>query len=241
MNLIIDQGNSKCKVALYRGNKQEEFIDLPSTLGEHLELVSCMIAKSQQAIYSSVATIDTSIIDTLHNMVPKLIVLDEYTALPLQVEYDRLGLGADRIAAAVGAFSLSPGRELLIIDAGTAITYERVSSDAHYLGGNIAPGMEMRFKSLHHFTGRLPYVEHDLQLNSIGNNSQTAIHSGVIRGMIFEIDGYIDELLHIFPDAEAYITGGNAHFFASKLRNSPIVRGDLVLLGLNKILEYNDK
>ena len=150
-------------------------------------------------------------------------------------------LGSDRLAAVVGASSLRPGKDLLIIDAGTCITYEVIDARGNYWGGNIAPGMQMRLRALHEFTARLPLVEAEGEVPGMGYDTETAIRSGVLRGMKYEIEGYIKSMRSKFPNLEIFLTGGNRINFDTNIKNLIFTDKYIVPRGLNKILDYNSK
>jgi type III pantothenate kinase len=150
-------------------------------------------------------------------------------------------LGSDRLAAVVGASSLKPGKDLLIIDAGTCITYEVIDARGNYWGGNIAPGMQMRLRALHEFTARLPLVEAEGEVPGMGYDTETAIRSGVLRGMKYEIEGYIKSMRAKFPHLLVFLTGGNNISFDSNIKNSIFTDKYIVPRGLNKILDFNEK
>lgn len=167
-------------------------------------------------------------------------VVDKQTPVPISVAYDRTTLGSDRLAAVVGAEYLSPGCELLVIDAGTAITYERVSADGLYLGGNISPGLHVRLKSLHGFTSRLPLLDDMDYTLGYGLDTISAMQHGVALGVVYEIEGYINSLRRDYPQLKVYLTGGDADQLAAVVEMTGVeLSHDLVLLGLNRILEYN--
>ena len=149
-------------------------------------------------------------------------------------------LGSDRLAAVIGASSLKPGKDLLIIDAGTCITYEVIDARGNYWGGNIAPGMQMRLKALHEFTARLPLVEAEGDVPGMGYSTETAIRSGVLRGMKYEIEGYIKSLRTKFPHLLVFLTGGNRINFDTNIKNIIFTDKYIVPRGLNKILDYNE-
>jgi type III pantothenate kinase len=130
---------------------------------------------------------------------------------------------------------------VLVIDAGTAITYEMITAENEYLGGNISPGMETRFKALNQFTGKLPLVTPSDDFQLLGTNTESAIRAGVQLGLLFEVEQYITYFNNIYQNLEIIITGGNAKFFDKKLKNSIFVHFNLTLIGLNRILEYNVK
>ena len=150
-------------------------------------------------------------------------------------------LGSDRLAAVIGASSLRPGKDLLIIDAGTCITYEVIDARGNYWGGNIAPGMLMRLYALHEFTARLPLVEAEGEVPGMGYNTETAIRSGVLRGMKYEIEGYIKSMRSKFPHLEVFLTGGNRINFDTNIINLIFTDKYIVPRGLNRILDYNNE
>ena len=145
------------------------------------------------------------------------------------------------MAAAVGANELFPDRNLLIIDAGTAITYDLVSENNQFIGGNISPGLAMRFKALNHFTGKLPLVDYRDDFELIGRNTIEAVRAGVQNGILFEIAQTIDLFNRNYQKLQIIMTGGDANFFDKKLNYSIFVNFNLTLIGLNRILEHNAK
>jgi type III pantothenate kinase len=147
----------------------------------------------------------------------------------------------DRLAAVIAANHLKPGKDLLVIDAGTCITYDFIDKDGRYHGGNISPGMQMRFKALNYFTNKLPLVASQGEIEFHGQTTETAIRSGVIYGIEHEISGYILQLQKNYPDLLVFLTGGDDFSFDTKLKSVIFADRFLVLKGLNRILEYNDK
>ena len=150
-------------------------------------------------------------------------------------------LGADRLAAVIGANAIRPNRDLLIIDAGTCITFDFIDKHGQYHGGNISPGMEMRLKALHAFTAKLPEVTADGETPTYGDSTETAIRAGVYHGIAFEIEGYIRQLQKNYPQLLVFLTGGDRFSFDTNLKSSIFADSFLVLKGLNRILAYNDK
>ena len=168
------------------------------------------------------------------------LLLDHQTPLPIRNRYlTKETLGYDRIAAAVEASARFPGQDILIIDAGTAITIDFVNSENEFLGGNISPGLLMRYRALHEFTGKLPLVEPADQDALLGDDTEGAIRAGVQNGIIFELDGYINEQKKRYPRLQILMTGGDAVFFDKNLKNYIFVDLNLNLFGLHRILEYN--
>ena len=145
----------------------------------------------------------------------------------------------DRIASACGAFQLFPRENTLSIDAGTCITYEFTDADGNYRGGGISPGLNMRFKAVHTFTAKLPLISAKQNAPLVGNTTETSIQSGVINGLIAEIDGIIDRYQREFGAVRVILCGGDTRFFENQLKASIFASPELVLIGLNSILNYN--
>jgi type III pantothenate kinase len=148
-------------------------------------------------------------------------------------------LGYDRIALVSAAASQFPDKNVLVIDVGTCITYDFLNSEGHYKGGSISPGIDMRYKALNHFTEKLPLLDANTPQSLTGNSTQTSIHSGVINGVAFEIDGIIDAYKQENQDLTVILTGGNAHFLRDRLKNTIFANPNFLLEGLNFLLEQN--
>jgi len=240
MDLVIDQGNTVCKLAIF--GEGDELVDFQSCSELSVPLLLQIFKKFdiQAGILSSVKDLKPEISSFLKSQISNFIFLDHNTPLPLKNAYmSPQTLGLDRLAAAVGAWSIQPHKPLLIVDMGTAITYDFVREDGTYMGGNIAPGMLMRFNALNIFTDKLPLVEPKSDFTSMGIDTQSAILSGVMQGIVFEVDGYFDELRQKHAKLFAFLTGGDLFYFDGKLKNSIFASKNLVLIGLNRILHYN--
>ena len=200
------------------------------------------------SIISSVVNIEAAIVNTLHRRSQHFVLFDHMTPVPIVNRYDTpQTLGQDRLAAAVGAKSICPDENLLIIDAGSAITYDFVSDKGEYLGGNIAPGLKMRLTMLQRMTKKLPLVEVDENelIPLFGKNTRDAIAAGVVRGIAYEVKGYMRTLQTKVPQFQTFLTGGNAPYVLNNVRTSRNEERKLhyekylVLRGLNEILVYN--
>lgn len=240
MNLVIDIGNTRTKFSVF--NRGEVLITVPveEMLPEHIEMLQNEHPDLKSAILSAVKEYSPKLKKVLSEKFDRFIELDQNTPIPLENLYQTKDtLGKDRIAAAVGAFDLYPDTNLLVIDAGTAITYDIINEKGQFLGGNISPGIEMRFKALHQFTGKLPKVEQQEFHKLFGSTTEEAIRAGVQHGVVFEVDRAIDTFKEFYRNLKVIITGGNADYFDKKLKNSFFVNFNLIALGLNRILEYN--
>ena len=239
MNLIIEQGNSATKIAVF--NHGEMVFSSAYKEFNKSDLICLMDQYPlRNGILSSVADTKKELIVCLNNRLKCFFFFEERMQLPIDIRYQTPEtLGKDRIAAAVGAYFLQPGKDILVIDAGTALTYEVVTAQGIYLGGNISPGMTTRFRSLNQYTRRLPLVSEKGDVPLIGSSTETAILAGVVNGMVYEMDGYIDELQEKFPGLYVFLTGGHSFYFEKRLKNTIFAVLNLVLIGLNRILEYN--
>ena len=169
------------------------------------------------------------------------VLLNNSTPLPIKILYKSpTSLGNDRIASAVGAITNFPNKNVLVIDAGTCITYDLINSKKEYLGGSISPGIQMRYNALHQFTSQLPLLESVDTAMLTGVNTEESIHSGIINGVFVEIDGIIQRYTNQYPDIKVIVTGGNAKFFDKGLKNTIFAKPNLLMEGLNKILDYNE-
>jgi type III pantothenate kinase len=239
MNLILDLGNTLCKVALFKG---DELIETSFFEKLDLQILQNYVEKKpgiKAAITSSV--INQS--DEINNFLKSnfdFIDLSKETRIPIKNLYKTPdSLGKDRIANAVGANFLSRDKNVLVIDAGTCIKYDFVSKENEYLGGGISPGIEIRFKSLNTFTDKLPLVSFQPFEKLIGETTTESILSGVINGCISEVKEMIKKYQEQFPDVETVLTGGYSKFFEKLLKNTIFADPFLTLKGLNVILNYN--
>jgi type III pantothenate kinase len=239
--LTIDQGNTAAKLALWRGEKLEETHIVQSLVPASLAQFIANHPGIEAAIYCSVASHGTEIMATLNNSLRKAIKLTGNTPLPINIEYGTMGsLGVDRIAAAVGAQASFPGTPLLVVDAGTAVTYDAVTADGRFIGGNIAPGMNMRLEALHRFTARLPRVKVPRELPTglvFGNNTEAAMILGAIYGIVGAMSYYKSRLPE---NTKVVMTGGWAGELSRLCDFDINVDPHLVSKGLNRILIYNE-
>ncbi|MDR0893382.1 MAG: type III pantothenate kinase [Mediterranea sp.] len=240
MNLIIDIGNTAAKVAVFEGTEMQE---VRTENNQALECLPELCARYplERGIVATVVDLGEPLLATLKALPFPLLWLSGQTPLPITNLYETPEtLGMDRLAAVVGANAHAPGRDILVIDAGTCVTYEFIDAEGRYHGGNISPGMQMRFKALHQFTARLPLVEPEGRQLSMGRDTDTAIRAGVLKGMEYEIAGYIMSMKHKYPQLLAFLTGGDGFSFDSSVKSIIFADRFLVLKGLNRILNYNN-
>lgn len=240
MNLIIDIGNTATKVAWFEQDLLVDVVSVSNRRWEHLETL-CSKHPVERAIVATVVDLEDSTVARLNSLSVPLLWLDSRTRLPITNLYETPAtLGYDRIAAVVGAWEQYPNRNILVIDAGSCITYELIDSKGQYQGGNISPGLQMRFNALHQFTGRLPLVSREGRLLQMGKDTETAIRAGVLQGMEYEISGYITAMRDKYTELLVFLTGGDEFSFDTNLKSIIFADSFLVLKGLNRILNYNN-
>ena len=237
-NLVIDVGNSFTKAAVFKGNEIIKVFSGEDINTSFAEINSYSITN---IIVSAVKDVPEAIQNSI-NTFSSVIYLDHNTSLPIQNLYKSPEtLGRDRIAGVVGALSHFKKGPLLVIDAGTCITYDYLNKENAYEGGAISPGINMRFKALNHFTGKLPLIHFRKSFELVGNTTENSILSGVLAGAVKEMEGIINEYLAENNDLKVLITGGDCIFFESNVKSKIFAIPNLVLIGLNKILNYNVK
>ncbi len=241
MKLILDFGNTYQKLAVFR---QQDIIHFQSYEGIRLGEIQQEMKSYphiQQTIMSSVIEVPREIID-FFIISGFFILLDHTTPLPIALDYDTPEtLGKDRIASAVAAIDMFPDKNLLVIDAGTCITYDLITADKTFRGGSINPGIDMRYRALHTLTGKLPLESSRDEVSLTGRSTRESIMSGVLNATCIEMYGIIKEYKNTFPDLQVVLTGGDMNYFDKKLKSNIFAVANLVLKGLNIILEFNVK
>lgn len=239
MRLCIDWGNTRVKAAIFQEDKLLKDFNFSEeeALTRLMEIIDEY--KPKAAILSSVSHHPPELKVLLQEHT-QLVTLNSQTSIPIMNAYlSPETLGADRLALAVGANSQYPEHNNLVISVGTAITYNFVHKNKTFRGGNITPGVELRFRALHEFTDKLPLVTEEGELVLLGYDTETSIRSGVLTGIATEIDGMINLYKEQYPDLNVVLTGGNAALFADKLKNRIFADSQLLLKGLNTILRHN--
>lgn len=239
-NLTIDIGNTRTKFGVF---EKEELVHAFQLNNADLESNNELIQsyRIQNVIVSSVNTKAEEQLG-LEELDIKLIRLTHKIRLPIQLDYQSPEtLGKDRIAGVVGAATQFPKQDILVIDAGSCITYDLITASNAYLGGAISPGVQMRLQAMNNYTDQLPLLhwEHPKRPKNIGNTTISSMLSGVVNGLIAEINGFISSYQEQFSDMKIVLTGGDANFFEKELKNGIFADPNLVLKGLNEILKYN--
>ncbi len=239
-NMVVDIGNTRVKAGLFRGAQLTE-VRQWTDLGKADFLAWLTNHPPDYILYSTVAGPLPH--DWFAGLArpPQVLELKADTDLPFENTYRTpQTLGKDRLAALAGAMELHPGQHLLVADAGTCITFDLLTARGVYLGGNISPGLDMRYRAMHELTARLPRVwGRDLPGNWIGSTTAEALQNGGLWGMVWELEGYIRQGQAELGPVETVLTGGDAEVLAKYVKSEIFVCPHLVLIGLNKILRHN--
>lgn len=239
MNLVIDIGNSRIKLAVFGKNKIKHQQTLQTLSLQKIELLISKSEKINSVILASVTNHNKAIFKTLKNNF-YFLELSSATPIPFKNKYTTpKTLGNDRLANMAAAVQVFPQKNVLVIDAGTCLKFDFIDAKKNYKGGAISPGLNMRFRALHHFTGKLPLVMQSAKNILSGNSTRSAIISGVQNGMLMEMQGVINQYQKKYNELKVILTGGDAGFFANHLKSSIFVSPNLTLVGLNEILNYN--
>jgi type III pantothenate kinase len=240
MNLIIDRGNTLYKTAVIDGSDLKAAEAFKELSVSDLEKIFSKQRISKTILCSVGGKFEEDLIQYLKANTDCYSMDDDLT-LPISLAYKTPDtLGKDRIASVVGALSCAKGRSVIVIDAGSCLCVDYADGNSVYRGGSISPGIGMKYRALHTFTANLPLL--DLAKEEIvvcGAETQECIHSGVINGTLYEIEGFIDYYLQKDNTAEVVLTGGDAELIAKRLNRKVILDKHIVLKGLNVILNAN--
>ena len=236
MNLVVDSGNSAAKVGIFDHERLVEKL----TFAELSDLQLFLKKADYRFVIISSVKEDVESLSACASKAERVFVLNKQLPLPVNNLYatpDTLGM--DRLAGVCGANKLFPGSPSLVIDAGTCITYDFIDANGNYHGGSISPGLNMRFRAVHTFTAKLPLVSVKKDAALIGKSTESSIQSGVVNGLLAEVEGIIDRYAQKFPGLRVILCGGDAGFFENQLKASIFASPELVLVGLNSILIHN--
>ncbi len=240
MNLVVDIGNTLVKMAVFQGDVLiKKKTSLKQNFFKNLEELDQNFPDIKDVLVSSVSKTPSKWLQKLQEDY-KMYVLDKELPQVFSNCYATpKTLGNDRIALVSAASKFYPSKNVLVIDAGTCITFDIKTSDNEYLGGAISPGLQMRYKAMNTFTENLPLLEPEEDVDLVGNTTIKSIQSGVIFGITSEIDGVISMYSSQFKDLTIILTGGDSQFLCKRLKNSIFANSNFLLEGLNYILEFN--
>lgn len=244
MNLVVDIGNSRMKAAVFEKGALIwqcvsdgcSFDELAGVFDRYLQIDRCIVSSTRKD--------DMDLERSLAGRIGYFLKFENTVAVPLRNLYATpYTLGCDRLAAAVGAMKLFPDRNLLIVDFGSAITADVVTAAGEYLGGSISPGLDMRLRALADYTGKLPRLRSDecpfYEYSDVPATTRDAMLSGVVVGIELEVLGRITAYGGKYEGLVTIFTGGDVAFFEKRFKNTIFANRELVLTGLNTILDYN--
>ena len=241
MNLVIDVGNTLVKMAVFDRDKIIQLRTYTNVDEKAVNNILDQYPDIKACILGSVRELPENLSEKFSRPL-HLLILNPETRLPIKHRYATFDtLGTDRIAAVVAAKHLFPDKNTLIIEAGTCITYDFVDASGVYFGGGISPGIHLRLAALHNFTDKLPLIEPVDDPPLVGNSTASSIQSGVINGVKAEVQGIISAYECNYENLTIILSGGNLDYFDKNLKNNIFAVPNIVLTGLNIILEFNDK
>ena len=239
ITLCFDFGNTRLKCGIFDDHRFKETISLPDDSVETIEKLIKQY-EPENSILSSVIKHNEGVEAVLaaNTQFHKLSHLTKvnFTTPVGKPE----SIGADRMALAAAAVYLNPNRNTLVIGLGSCITYNFINQYHQFIGGSISPGMEMRFKSMHEHTALLPLVQNDWNFPIIGYDTKTNLQSGVIAGITYEIDGFINYYKGKFGNFNVVLTGGDSGYFAGQVKNKIFADLNFLFKGLFAISEVNN-
>ncbi|SHG90300.1 type III pantothenate kinase [Flavobacterium micromati] len=242
MILVIDVGNSRIKAAVFEDAiLLEVFAFTKIELQKNIENILNKFEKVTHLVVASVGDVEKQSFLEFNSQVNVCFVSNN-DPFPFHNKYSTpKTLGIDRMVLAAGAVLQFPYQNRLVIDAGTCITYDFIDDQNNYLGGAIAPGLRLRYESLHLYTAKLPILELENPNTLIGNSTFDSIHSGVVNGVVFEIDGFINEYKTKYPNFIIILTGGDTVFLAKRLKNTIFANSNFLLESLNQTFQYKNQ
>ncbi|TDE45428.1 type III pantothenate kinase [Flavobacterium rhamnosiphilum] len=242
MILVVDVGNTRIKGAVFEDAILFEiFVFSKMELQKNIENILKKFEKITDLVVSSVGDVEKQSFSA-YNKVLNVHFLSHEDPFPFYNCYATpKTLGIDRMVLAAGATLEFPNQNRLVIDAGTCVTYDFIDQENNYLGGAIAPGLRLRYEALHNFTAKLPLLSLESPKDFIGTSTSESIHSGVVNGFVYEIDGFIDEYKARYSNFIIILTGGDTDFLAKRLKNTIFANSNFLLESLNQTFQYKIK
>ncbi|WP_338408828.1 type III pantothenate kinase [uncultured Flavobacterium sp.] len=242
MILAIDVGNTRIKAAVFEGSKRlETFVIVKFELEKGIQKILETHKKITDLVVASVTDVEKQSFTVFKNTL-NIHFVSHNDAFPFDNCYETpQTLGIDRMVLAAGATLQFPNQNRLVIDAGTCITYDFIDKNNKYLGGAISPGLHLRYAALHNFTDKLPLLELENPKRFIGKSTSESIHSGVVNGLVCEIDGFINQYKEQYSNFIIILTGGDTDFLANQLKNTIFANSNFLLESLNQTFQYKIK
>ena len=242
MILTVDVGNTRIKAAVFEGDTNlESFVFDKIELEKKIKKILEKFETITYLVVSSVGDVEKQSFLAFEDEV-KVHFVSHEDIFPFINNYGTpKTLGIDRMVLAAGATLLYPNQNRLVIDAGTCITYDFIDENNVYQGGAIAPGFRLRYESLHQFTAKLPLLTLESPESYVGKSTSESIHSGVVNGLVYEIDGFIDEYKADGSKIIIILTGGDTVFLAKRLKNTIFANSNFLLESLNQTFQYKIK
>ncbi len=240
VNLCIDWGNTNIKAAIFENDaiKKSFVLAEESLLADVAAILDTH--KPDKAILCAVVDGVDELASMIKARITSFINMDGNTSVPINNAYaSPETLGPDRLAMVTAAYTLQPNKNNLVVCVGTCLTFNHIQKTKTFRGGAISPGLKMRLRAMHEFTNKLPEVDLEGDILFLGYDTETCIRSGAVFGMVAEIEGIMKEYESKYPDFNAILTGGDAPFFADKIKSQIFADPDLLLKGLNIIINYN--
>ena len=242
MILTIDVGNTRIKAAVFEDDTLKATLAfMKINLKNEIQNILNNFKKITHLVVSSVGNVENEIFLEFSSSL-KVHFVSHKDSFPFLNKYETpLTLGIDRMVLAAGATLQFVNRNRLVIDAGTCITYDFIDLNNNYLGGAISPGLKLRYEALHNYTAKLPLLNIENSEHFIGKTTSESIHSGVVNGLVYEIDGFIDDYKEQYSNFIIILTGGDTEFLANRLKNTIFANSNFLLESLNQIFQYKIK
>jgi len=242
MILAVDVGNTRIKAAVFEGNTLlESFVFLKTELEKSIQNILEKYTNTSDLVVASVSDVEKQAFFSFENAV-NIHFVSHKDVFPFVNRYETpQTLGIDRMVLAAGATLQFPNQNRLVIDAGTCVTFDCVDENDNYLGGAISPGLRLRYESLHNYTAKLPLLTLEKPKDFIGKSTSESIHSGVVNGLVYEIDGFVEEFKAQYSKFIIILTGGDSEFLAKRLKNTIFANSNFLLESLNQTFQYKIK
>jgi type III pantothenate kinase len=242
MILAVDVGNTRIKAAVFEGDiLVDNFVFVRKELQKNIQNILKKYKKIADLVVSSVGDVEKQSFLEFENDL-KVHFISREDPFPFVNCYSTpKTLGIDRMVLAAGATIQFPNQNRLVIDAGTCVTFDFIDDNNNYLGGAITPGLRLRYESLHDYTAKLPLLTLDNPKGLIGKSTSESIHSGVVNGLVYEIDGFIDEYSVRYSNFIIILTGGDTDFLAKRLKNTIFANSNFLLESLNQTFQYKNQ